>query len=138
MQLSQPLSQDGIARRYGALLEDSPGVLNVTWLPDEAHFHLDGHTTHSNTRTARKVKGFDDKHFLNHRIRHHLVAQPSVIVGNKLISQLSMKVKQICIQINVTQILKYQMIKKHQVFKNVRVHSHFNKYGLCLSQFDNQ
>jgi hypothetical protein len=36
MQLSQPLSEDGIARRhavareYGALLEETPGVLNVT------------------------------------------------------------------------------------------------------------
>jgi hypothetical protein len=48
MQLSQPLSEDGIGRRYAftrqcaALLEGNPGVLNVTWFSDEAHLHLDG------------------------------------------------------------------------------------------------
>jgi hypothetical protein len=47
MQLSQPLSEDGIARHctfsrdYFALLEDSPGVLNDTWFFSELHFHLD-------------------------------------------------------------------------------------------------
>jgi hypothetical protein len=47
--LSQPLSEDGIgrhyalAREYAALLEDSPGVLNVTWFSDEAHLHLNGY-----------------------------------------------------------------------------------------------
>jgi hypothetical protein len=46
MQLSQLLSEDGKARRYafakkyGALLEDNPGVLNVTRSSDEAHFRL--------------------------------------------------------------------------------------------------
>jgi hypothetical protein len=46
MQLSQSLSKDGIARRYafareyGALLENSPCVLNVTWFSDEERFHL--------------------------------------------------------------------------------------------------
>jgi hypothetical protein len=44
MQLSQPLSEDGIARcyafarEYGALLKDSSGVLNIAWFSDEAHF----------------------------------------------------------------------------------------------------
>jgi hypothetical protein len=47
MQLSQSLSKDGIARRYafsrehGALLEDSPCALNVTWFSDKERFHLD-------------------------------------------------------------------------------------------------
>jgi hypothetical protein len=49
MHLSQPLSEDGrarcytIAKEYGALLEDNPGVLNVTWFSNEACFHLDGY-----------------------------------------------------------------------------------------------
>jgi hypothetical protein len=53
MQLSQPLSKDGIARhytfvkKYGALLEDNPGVMNVS---DEAHFHLNGYINMQNVR----------------------------------------------------------------------------------------
>jgi hypothetical protein len=49
MQLSQPLSEDGIARRnafaweYGVLLEDKPRIFNATWFSDQAHFHLDGY-----------------------------------------------------------------------------------------------
>jgi hypothetical protein len=56
MQLSQPLPEDGIARRYAfareyrALLEDNSGVLNVTWFSDEAHFHLDGYINKQNVR----------------------------------------------------------------------------------------
>jgi hypothetical protein len=48
MQLSHSLSKDGKARhytsvkKYGALLEDNLGVMNVTWFSDEAHFHLNG------------------------------------------------------------------------------------------------
>jgi hypothetical protein len=44
MRLSQPLSEDGLARYYviasecGALLEDNPGVLNVTGFSNEARF----------------------------------------------------------------------------------------------------
>jgi hypothetical protein len=50
MQLSQPLSKHGIERRrgfareYGALLEEIPGVLNVTWFSNEAHFQLNSYT----------------------------------------------------------------------------------------------
>jgi hypothetical protein len=46
MQLSQPVSGAGIARRYVlareniAILEDSSGALNVTWFSDEAHLNL--------------------------------------------------------------------------------------------------
>jgi hypothetical protein len=29
-------------------MEDSPGVLKVSWLPDEAHFHLYGFTNKQN------------------------------------------------------------------------------------------
>jgi hypothetical protein len=49
MQLSQPLSEDGIvrcyssAREYRGLLEDSPRVLNVVLFPIETHFPLDGY-----------------------------------------------------------------------------------------------
>jgi hypothetical protein len=56
MQLTQPLSEDEIARRYAfarrhaVLLEDSSGVLNVTWFSDEAHFHLDGYVNKKNVR----------------------------------------------------------------------------------------
>jgi hypothetical protein len=48
MQVSQPLPEDGIARRstfaraYGAPLRDNPGVL-VTWFSDKAHFHVDAY-----------------------------------------------------------------------------------------------
>jgi hypothetical protein len=54
MQVSQPLSEDGIARRYAfareyvALLEDNPGVLDVTWFSDKAHFHFDGYINKQN------------------------------------------------------------------------------------------
>jgi hypothetical protein len=54
MHLSQPLSEDGIARRYalakdyGALMKCNPGVLNVTWLSSKAHFHFHGHTNKEN------------------------------------------------------------------------------------------
>jgi hypothetical protein len=46
MQLNQLLSEDRTARHYafaweyGTLLEDKPGILNVTWFSDEAHSHL--------------------------------------------------------------------------------------------------
>jgi hypothetical protein len=33
-----------------ALLQDSPGVLSVTWFSDEAHFHFDGHINKQNVR----------------------------------------------------------------------------------------
>jgi hypothetical protein len=53
-QLSQPLSGYGVARgyalarEYGTLLEDSPGVLNVTWFSDDARFHLDDYINKQN------------------------------------------------------------------------------------------
>ena len=56
IQLSQPLSEDGIDRRYnfskeyGALLEENPNVVQVTWFSDEAHFHLNGYVNKQNTR----------------------------------------------------------------------------------------
>jgi hypothetical protein len=56
MHLSQPFSKDRIGRRYalvkecGALMKEIPGVLNVTWLIDEAHFHLQGYTNKQNFR----------------------------------------------------------------------------------------
>jgi hypothetical protein len=46
-ELSQLLPEDGINRHYAiarefeALLEDNPGILNVTWFSDGAHSHLD-------------------------------------------------------------------------------------------------
>jgi hypothetical protein len=54
IQLSQQFSGDGMARNcafaseYGALLEDNPGVLNVTWFSDEAHLHLDSYFNKKN------------------------------------------------------------------------------------------
>jgi hypothetical protein len=62
-QKSQPLSEDGIARRYAfarvykALLEDSAGVLNVTWSSYDLHFNFDGHTANGNKRSTRRVTG---------------------------------------------------------------------------------
>jgi hypothetical protein len=49
MQLTPPLSEDGIvrhsafAREYRSQLEDSPGVLNVTLFSDEAHSKMDAY-----------------------------------------------------------------------------------------------
>jgi hypothetical protein len=54
LQLSQPPSNDGTARRYAfareytALLEDNQGVLNVARFSNEAYFHLDGHIKKQN------------------------------------------------------------------------------------------
>jgi hypothetical protein len=56
MQLSQLLSQDGIARYYAfareyrALLEDIPGVSNATWFSNEARFHFGGYINRQNVR----------------------------------------------------------------------------------------
>jgi hypothetical protein len=56
MQLSQPLSKDGTAKhytsvkKYGALLQDNLGVMNVMWLSDEAHFQLNGYINLQNVR----------------------------------------------------------------------------------------
>jgi hypothetical protein len=58
MKLSQPLSERrrakrcSFAREYGALLEDNPGVLNVTWF-DVACFHW--MVTLARTATEEKV-----------------------------------------------------------------------------------
>jgi hypothetical protein len=79
MQLSQPLSEDGIARRhafareYGALLEQNQDALNVVWFSDDAHFHLDSYAANGDTRTTREMKGFDTKYFNIRRIRPHIV-----------------------------------------------------------------
>jgi hypothetical protein len=54
MQPSQPLSKHGIARfysfttEYRSVLEDIPGVLNVAWFSDGAHFHLVGYINKQN------------------------------------------------------------------------------------------
>jgi hypothetical protein len=43
--MSQPLSEKettrsfASSREYGAVLKDSSGILNFTWVSDEAHFH---------------------------------------------------------------------------------------------------
>jgi hypothetical protein len=37
-------------REYGALLECSLSVLNVTWFSDEAHIHLEGYINKQNIR----------------------------------------------------------------------------------------
>lgn len=45
----QPLLEDATARHYtfvrvyGAQIVDNPGVFNVPWFSNEAHFHLDGY-----------------------------------------------------------------------------------------------
>lgn len=54
IQLSLSLSQDGTDRRFnfcnedGALLEENPNLLQVTWFSDEAHFHLNGYVSNQN------------------------------------------------------------------------------------------
>jgi hypothetical protein len=69
------MSEDGIVRRYsfameyGALLEDSLGVLNAIWFSDEAHLHLDAYIK---TRTTTRVKVFY-KRFLIRCLRRRLV-----------------------------------------------------------------
>jgi hypothetical protein len=40
-------------------------------------------SVHINTKTSRKVKGFDNKHFLIRRIRRHLVTKLSAANGKK-------------------------------------------------------
>jgi hypothetical protein len=58
MLLSHPLWKDGtarhyvIAREYRELLEESSGVLNVTWFSDEAYFHLDCYINKQSFRFA--------------------------------------------------------------------------------------
>jgi hypothetical protein len=54
MQLSRPLSEDETARRYafvskyGAPMAGNANVLNVTWISEEAHFHLDSYVYKQN------------------------------------------------------------------------------------------
>jgi hypothetical protein len=55
-ELSQLLPEDGIrrpnaiAREFEALLEDNPGILNVTWFSDGPHPHLDVSVNKQNIR----------------------------------------------------------------------------------------
>jgi hypothetical protein len=61
MQLSRSLSEDGIAsycafaNDYRALMEDNPGVLNVTRFSSEAHFHMDAYTETQEPLEEQKV-----------------------------------------------------------------------------------
>jgi hypothetical protein len=64
---------------------------------------------HGNTKTARKVRGFDNKHFLILRVRRHLVTQFSVSNDEKQNSKVR---RRICGSfIELTPILTCQMIK---------------------------
>jgi hypothetical protein len=66
------LEEDETARRYafvreyGALLKDTSGLLNVTWISDEAHFHSDGYIS-----TETLAKAVNDFVLRLHKVHDH-------------------------------------------------------------------